>query len=385
MSAQRFSRTGRFCLIAAMLNRPGALIVDDDGVRIEPLSGGERAVERWAWADIRRAGLEEIVAEDVVPEVQLVLVRQNGEAEHIRLADFGPPREIAAALRRHVALDEKPWQLVEQMPPRRNAVVLAGWFVMVLCIALLLGSSFLRQGWDGLQLPLLVLGLPLLAGRSAYRRRRPAIVTAEGIHLFEAGFIDAARWHRLAWTDILSIEAERWENVAMLSISCTRQRRFRVPAASLCGAAGLPARLRLVPAACAASASGRTPLSYDEITQRNEELARLAMILALGSNIVAVMAFMPFRGNWHEPGWPGPVLLTVTVLLACAFTVWWLGRAGVRMQPFSSLFSALLLGVGLGVCAVQAIGPLLLEAGWRRAEAVEMRFVATEAPDRQAR
>ena len=213
MNAQRFSRVGRFRLIAAMLDRPGALIVDDDGVRIEPLSGGERAVERWAWADIRRAGLEEIVAEDVVPEVQLVLVRQDGEARRIKLADYGRPQDIVAALRRHIDLDPQPWQTLGQEQQIGSGMLYVAGAILLFSIVAPLAAAFLRFDEDGRWrsfVVLLVVAALLLVMGSFFRRARPPVVETEGMRFWQSGTIRVARWHTLAWEDILDIQPERW-------------------------------------------------------------------------------------------------------------------------------------------------------------------------------
>ena len=384
MSAQRFSRTGRFRLISAVLNRPGALIVDDDGVRIEPLFGGERAVECWAWADIRRAGLEEIVAEDVAPEVQLVLVRQDGEARRIKLADYGRPEDIAAALRRHIDLDPQPWQTLGREQQIGNGLGYVAGAILLFSIVAPLAAAFLRFDEDGRWrsfMVLLVVAALLLVMGSFFRRARPPVVETEGMRFWQPGTIRVARWHTLAWEDILDIEPERWGGcLPMVSISGRDRRRFRVSAASLGWPTELPARLRdsLPPDAFAVPAHGRGS-TCAEIVARHDGLHALGMALVAGSSWLSIW-MLP--AGWHVLAGSRLMPLAVLVSLGCVFAVWWLGREGVRRRPFSSLFAALLLGLGLAALALKVADPLLLEAGWHRAEAVEMRFVAVEN-DRQ--
>ena len=85
------------------------LVVDEEGLRIEPLLGGQRFVRRIAWRDMRRIELERFGGLPL-----LSIASHDHSLRRIRLDTFGKPEAIVAAIRQHIDID--PQALTVQSP-----------------------------------------------------------------------------------------------------------------------------------------------------------------------------------------------------------------------------------------------------------------------------
>ena len=81
----------------------GSLIVDAQGLCIEPLLGARRFAKRVAWSEIRDIGLEEQNG-----RTMLRIVRRDYVTMQWAIGVYGPVDEIVAAIRAHVELDPEP-------------------------------------------------------------------------------------------------------------------------------------------------------------------------------------------------------------------------------------------------------------------------------------
>ena len=117
------------------------LVVADEGLRIEPLLGGQRFVRRIAWRDMHRVQMGRYHGGVLS---LLFITRHDHSVRRIRLDTLGKPEEIFAAIRQHVDIDP---QALTVRPSDIGNRVLHVIGVAVSVFILTLAVGFLLRAW----------------------------------------------------------------------------------------------------------------------------------------------------------------------------------------------------------------------------------------------